>query len=249
MRFPPFLIALLVVAFALTDVCFWAATHGGADFGPTLPQLIFLGLIFAQVNLLAAWMAVGNGNLVIQVIVGAIGVVALWAILPGRNRQAFGLLLLEQSLLVFLMLLAARLAGYRLRQSSGALEASPHWSPWQFSLSNILQATTLAAALTAVVVRIAVDQRIAWEATWLAAAFGAPIAPILFAMLSTIHRLQWAAVAVATCFLAAGSLRFFEQSDRVLVVIMCLGQLVAVVLVLLLVRVAGYRLTRQTSAA
>ncbi len=166
MRPSRFLIGLLIGTFALANISLWV---GSRETHAEVPFLLYLGVLLTQVSLLAAWMAVGRGKLVFQIIAGGIGIAAAWEFLPiQENRQNFGLLLLGQSLIVFLVMMVARLAGYRLQSIQDVAAPSALERAWQFSLTDILQATTLAAVLAAIIVRFTVTATIAWEgAGWL----------------------------------------------------------------------------------
>lgn len=250
MRSSRLLIGLLIATFVVSEWCLWLSTHNSRTlFFPTLPEIIFFGLVFSQVSLLSAWAAIGGGSLMLQVILGVIGIAGSWAILPGDDNQALGLLLLEQSLFIFLAMLVARLSGFRLQSLRLSADHAAAEKKWQFSIANILQATTLAAAIAAVITRLTLSGRDAWEATWLGAAFGAPVPPLSFAILSPGRKLLWVPISIVTIFVAVGSLQFFYSPEGTLVMLLCLGQTVVVGLALLIVRLAGYRLIRRTPAA
>ena len=247
MRPSRFLIGLLIGTFALANISLWV---GSRETHAEVPFLLYLGVLLTQVSLLAAWMAVGRGKLVFQIIAGGIGIAAAWEFLPiQENRQNFGLLLLGQSLIVFLVMMVARLAGYRLQSIQDVAVPSALERAWQFSLTDILQATTLAAVLAAIIVRFTVTATIAWEGAWLAAAFALLAPPLILAILLTDRRLRWGLIAAGTAIFGTSSLLFFVDADRAVVVALSVGQIGLIGLVLLIVRLAGYRLIRRTPAA
>ena len=115
---------------------------------------------------------------------------------------------------------------------------------WQFTIANILQATTLVAAITAVIARFTLSGEVAWEATWYATVFAAPTVPIAFATLGVSRRFLCALASVAVFTIAVATLQFVSHSDRLIVEALCIGQFIVLALALTIVRIAGYRLIR-----
>jgi hypothetical protein len=250
MRPARLLITLLLAALALANISVWLWAHETHPFSSSLlPFLLFLGLVFAQVTLLAAWMAVGRAKLAFQVIAGGIGIAAVWQFLPiQENRQNMGLLLLGQSLFAFLTMMVARLAGYRLQPKQEVSASITPERTWQFSLADILQATTLAAVIAAIIVRFTVSSTIAWQGAWLAIGLALPAPPLMFAILLPGRPWRWVLMAALAVVIGAGSLRFFPEPDSLVIVALCAGQTAVVGLVLLVARLAGYRLIRAAPA-
>ena len=118
---------------------------------------------------------------------------------------------------------------------------------WQFWIANILQATTLVAAIAAVIVRFTLSGEVAWEATWYATVFAAPTVPIVFATLGVSRRFLWALASAAVLAIAVATLQFVSHSDRPILESLCIGQFIVLALALSIVRIAGYRLVLASS--
>jgi hypothetical protein len=246
------LIALLIAAFLISDIALVSACNPPSQFLPSIADLALYGLVFCQINFVAAWAALGNAALILQSTAGALAILGLWAILPRHSDSgAFGLLLVEQSIFVFITLLPARLAGFRVMPRAASTKRSISARAWQFSIRHILQATTLVAVLAAVIARFKLSDKIIGEATWFAAMFAAMIAaptvPLVFAILGRSRRFLWALAALGVLATAIASLLWQSPLDRTILEALCIGQVIILVLAISVVRIAGYQLIRATT--
>ncbi|HEY2882762.1 MAG TPA: hypothetical protein VGJ15_10020 [Pirellulales bacterium] len=247
MRFLPRVVVLLIIASGLLDIFFWNANP--ASSWPDWITVWFVALIYSQISLLAAWLAVGRAWFMFRMLFSSLGFAFIYLLIPGENFDVNGLVYLcfAQGLLVSLLMLVLRAIGFQI-SLRGPENSEPDSKSvqFQFSIVQILLVTTALAICTAIGVRLKLEEKILWEGAWLAVSFGAPAPFIFWAVLAeSIRILRMIAVLVLLAGMAILLAMFWpEQFECVLLAAICGLQYALCIASLFVVRRAGYRFTR-----
>jgi hypothetical protein len=186
------IIVLLVVASLLADWC--VATIAHPEQWPSVASVLLAALLTSQTNLLAVWTALGAGKWWIRIPVTAAAIVCLDYLSVGphsttdaqvRTLEFFGF----QALVVVGLFSLLRPLGWRLSCPSSEPEAADNPKrPGQFSIRDILLATTAWAVFGAVVTRVPGIASLTFvsASTVSAAIFVMPMPAIVIAVLCQI---------------------------------------------------------------
>ena len=147
------LIGLVVLATVLVDCAVVVAARRQGDFPHPIPILAW-ALQLSQVSLMAIWLALGKTSGPLR-LMGVVGVTALWswalAALPAaEDAKVWVVVLMAQTVVVSVPLLAARSLGLRLVDGSSASKAEDTATGpkrWQFSIAYLLGWMTALAVM------------------------------------------------------------------------------------------------------
>lgn len=259
MKPPHLILVLLISAFALGDIaslCYVQATH---QFWPDLPGVILLSLVFSQQALAAVWFTFARGNIAVRLLI-ALGVeFGLTLVAAGATGAAqkigpwFAIELLAFCSFV-LPLGTAKLLRWRIRLADQA-NAAARLPSWQFSIWGLLSWTTAVAIAVGTARQVDMPLLAVAEAS----AFFGCIAANGLLVLAVSMGIRLPAVAatvtllvvVMICPLAGmliGRTGMPPQEHPMVWAIFGLCNGAAVAVSVLVLRVAGYRLDRDSCA-
>ena len=214
--------------------------------------MIVFSVLMSQANLLTVWTVIGRGPMWIRIILAALGYAILFFATPfnaPHDNHPLILVFFAQFTAGCITLGVMRLAGFGMRSITNQQlsDSDLVGTPLQFSILNLMQLTVVAAGITTVIVRLAIERATVWEALWLAAACSVAVPLVVVATLTVSTIWPRILLAVVVCLIAIANLWFWPDRDRLLVVAIGGLQYFLVAISLLVVRWAGYRFTRPAA--
>jgi hypothetical protein len=236
---------LLAAAIFLQNLVWLVVLRSSGTDWPSVPAVIAMGLVFAQVGLAAVLVMWGSGNLLLRSLV-AVPLLVFAAILASRstneNLPAWTSILLAITAIIGAPLAVARLAGVRIVNFSEPLDLA---GSRQFTIFGLLTLTTLVAVILGVCRLL----QFPWEEIGQVALFAVALGGIPWICAPTslaANRWHWVVIpAVVVCPLAGWLISFTglppEQHKVALIAMACI-QGALTISACAVVRVAGYRL-------